>query len=57
MSIEEMFNTYNCGIGMIIIFDKNTNLDELLKDNLIFLFNIIKSDKHIINCDENVFKM
>ena len=52
-----MFNTYNCGIGMIIIFDKNTNLDELLKDNLIFLGNIIKSDKHIINCDENVFKM
>ena len=57
MSIEDMFNTYNCGIGMVVIFDKNVNCDELLNEDLIYLGKVIKSDKHIINCNENVFKM
>ena len=56
MSIEDMFKTYNCGIGIVIIFDKNVNCDELLNEDLIYLGKVIKSDKHIINFDENVFK-
>ena len=52
-----MFNTYNCGIGMVVIFDKNINCDELLGEDLIYLGKVIKSDKYIINCDENIFKM
>ena len=57
MSIEDMFKTYNCGIGIIIILDKNVNCDELLNEDLIYLGKVVKSDKHIINCDKNIFKM
>ena len=55
MSIEDMFKIYNCGIGMVVIFDKNVNCDELLNEDLIYLGKVIKSDKHIINFDENLF--
>ena len=42
MSIEEMLHTYNCGIGMVIVFEKDIEIDP--SDNLIELGKIIQSD-------------
>ena len=52
MSKEDMFRTYNCGIGMIIIIDKNTNKNKLKKEyQLIPMGQIIESEKEVINYD------
>ena len=49
MSVKDMLNTYNCGIGMVIIFDKETHIDIL--DDLIYLGDIIKSNDYKIKYD------
>ena len=47
MSVKDMLNTYNCGIGMVIVFDKDTQIDS--QDELIHLGEIINSNDYKIN--------
>ena len=49
MSEKDMLNTYNCGIGMVIIFDKNIDKKILLNENIIEIGKIIKSDSYKLN--------
>ena len=49
MSVKDMLNTYNCGIGMVIVFDKDTQIDS--QDELIYLGEIINSNDWKINFD------
>ena len=49
MSKEEMFRTYNCGIGMVIIVDKNTNKSRLLQE-----YQLIPMGQFIEGYKENV---
>lgn len=49
MSETEMLNTYNCGIGMVIVFDKNVD-KEILSDNILTeIGKVIKSNNYQIN--------
>ena len=53
MSKEDMFRTYNCGIGMVIIVDKNTNKSKLIQEyKLIPMGQIIEGEKEVIHYDK-----
>ena len=53
MSKEDMFRTYNCGIGMVIIVDKNINKSRLIQEyQLIPMGEIIEKEKEVINYDK-----
>ena len=49
MTVEEMIETYNCGIGMAVIFDKNVDINNL--EDMIPIGKIIKSKKPCIDYD------
>ena len=50
MDKEWMFKTYNCGIGMVIIIDKNANRSKLVQEyKLIPMGKIIESQEEKIN--------
>ena len=56
MTKEDMFNTYNCGIGMAIIVDKNVNRSRLIGEyQLIPMGKIIESEKEVIDYDKFFF--
>ena len=53
MNKEDMFRTYNCGIGMVIIVDKNSNKSRLIQEyQLIPMGEIIKGEKEVIDYDK-----
>ncbi len=53
MSKEEMFRTYNCGIGMVIIIDNNSNRSKLIQEyQLIPMGKIISGKKERIHYDK-----
>ena len=53
MSKEDMFRTYNCGIGMVIILDKGMNRMKVINEyKLIPLGKIVESEKEVIQYDK-----